>query len=104
MSKYHSTKTLIGNLVFDSKREAARWQELVLLARAGEISDLDRQVRFELIPKQQGERAVYYKADFVYTDKVGKKVVEDAKGVKTREYVIKRKLMLQKYGLRIVEV
>jgi hypothetical protein len=80
--------------------------ELCLLQRAGEISDLKRQVPFELIPKQEGERAVKYIADFVYTER-GKQVVEDVKSSATRkkaEYVIKRKLMRYIHNIKIKEV
>jgi len=97
--KYHSIKTN----GYDSKAEAKRAEELKLLQRAGKISDLQEQVHFELIPKQAGERAVIYKADFTYWEN-GSLVVEDVKGMKTREYVIKRKLMLHVHGIRIREV
>ena len=66
------------------------------------IKDLELQVKFELVPKNGKERAVNYKADFVYTEN-GKKVVEDCKGVRTKEYIIKRKLMLDRYGIEILE-
>lgn len=103
MSKYNAKKTTVDGLAFDSKREAARWLELKLLERAGEITDLRRQVKFTLIPKQQGERECAYIADFTYTEK-GALVVEDVKGAKTPEYIIKRKLMLEKHGIRVKEV
>lgn len=101
-SKYRSKKTAVDGIVFDSKHEAARWQELKLLERAGQISNLTRQVKYQLIPTQRGsvrtERGVSYIADFVYT-KNGQTVIEDAKGVKTPDYIIKRKLMLQVHGI-----
>ena len=103
-AKYGNTKVNVDGMHFDSKREAARWQELRLLERAGEISDLRRQVRYELVPKLPGERPVDYIADFVYRDKNGNNVVEDVKGVRTQAYVIKRKLMLWRHGIRIREV
>lgn len=96
--------------VLDSRREARRYQELLLLQRAGEITDLRRQVKYVLIPTQRGkdgrviERECSYYADFVYCDRSGAEVVEDAKGFRTEVYRIKRKLMLQVYGVRIVEV
>ena len=79
-----------------------------LLERAGEIQDLCAQVKFTLIPTQkQGgkvvERPVTYIADFVYTEN-GEQVVEDVKGMRTKEYIIKRKLMLYIHGIRIKEV
>ena len=103
MSKY-------GNVKFrghDSKKEARRAQELWLLQRAGQISNLRQQVTFELIPAQYingkcVERACRYVADFVYTQD-GKTVVEDVKGYKTPDYIIKRKLMLHVFGIRILE-
>lgn len=106
MNKYHNRKvTTSDGIVHDSKREASRWVELKLLERVGDITDLQRQVKFELIPKQEGERAVYYIADFVYTDlRTGKTVVEDTKGVRTKEYIIKRKLMLYVHKLKIKEI
>lgn len=104
MSKYNNTKTVVDGISFDSQKEAARYRELKLLERAGEVSNIDRQVEYQLIPKQPGERAVKYIADFRYKDKGGKTVVEDVKGYKTEVYKIKRKLMLYRYGIRITEV
>ena len=111
MNKYHAKKWELDGMTFDSHKEARRWQELRYLLRAGIISDLQRQVEFELIPAQRDasgkllERAVTYKADFVYVEN-GQYVVEDVKSeaTKTREYVIKRKLLLYTHGLRIKEV
>lgn len=113
MTKYHSVKvrTSAGQ-VFDSKRELARYTDLKLLEAAGRISGLRRQVKYELIPAQKDlktgkviERPVTYKADFVYTDvSTGREIVEDAKGVRTKEYVIKRKLMLYNKGIQVREV
>lgn len=104
---YNDTK--FGNEPTDgyaSKKEARRAGELKMLQRAGKIYDLREQVRYELVPAQDGERAVHYVADFVYkyvgTD--GTEEVEDVKGVRTPEYVIKRKLMLKVHGIRIKEV
>ena len=110
-NKYHARKCQLDNMTFDSIAEARRWQELRYLLRAGVIKDVQRQVPFILIPAQKDEtgrvieRAVIYRADFVYTEN-GKTVVEDVKSeaTKTREYVIKRKLLLYTHGLRIKEV
>jgi len=88
---------------YDSKREAKRAHELKLMERAGAISDLREQVSFEIIPKQQGEQAAHYVADFVY-QQGGNLCVEDVKGVKTPSYILKRKLMLHVHGIRIREV
>ena len=113
MTKYHSVKVRTpAGQVFDSKRELARYTDLKLLEAAGRISGLRRQVKYELIPAQKDlktgkviERPVTYKADFVYTDvSTGREIVEDAKGVRTREYVIKRKLMLYNNGIQVREV
>jgi len=103
VSKYHAKKTVVDGIIFQSRKEAKRYQELKLMQRAGLISDLRRQVTFELIPKQQGERAVSYIADFVYSED-GQTVVEDVKGVRTPVYRIKKKLMLWRHGVRIREV
>ena len=91
---------------FDSVKEYHRWGVLRLLERAGKISDLKRQVSFELIPKQEGERALTYIADFTYQEN-GELVVEDVKGYKGgavyQIFVCKRKLMLWVHGIRIKE-
>jgi predicted Holliday junction resolvase-like endonuclease len=99
-SKYKSRAT--GG--YASVKEARRAQELKLLEKAEKIHHLREQRRFELIPKQAGERPVYYFADFTYHDQDGKFVVEDVKGVKTKDYVIKRKLMLWVHGIVVREV
>lgn len=88
--------------VFDSQMEYHRWCELRLLERAGRISGLRRQVKYELIPKQDGERACTYVADFVYNED-GKTVVEDCKGFRTEGYKVKRKLMLWVHNIKIKE-
>ena len=110
-SKYGARKTELDGIVFDSNHEARRYAYLKTLERAGEISGLERQVKYILVPAQAGEdgkiveRAVIYVADFVYRDvRSGETVVEDAKGMHTREYIIKRKLMRYVHGIRIREV
>lgn len=107
-NKYGSKKTEVDGVTFDSKKEAKRYQELRILEKAGEITDLRRQVKFVLIPSQRidgrvAERAVEYKADFVYTQD-GQTIVEDTKGFRTKDYIIKRKLMLWVHGIRIREI
>lgn len=102
--KYHNVK-YYG---FDSKREAQRYSQLKMLEDAGEIENLQTQVKFELIPSQRigrkvVERACHYIADFAYYED-GKMVVEDTKGFRTKDYVIKRKLMLYRYGIQIREI
>lgn len=109
MSKYGNRKTVVDGIEFDSKHEAERWCELKLLQRAGEISNLHRQVPFSLIPAQRVngkvvEKAVKYIADFSYWTKDGQYIVEDAKGVRTKEYILKRKMMLHFHGIQIKEV
>lgn len=106
--KYHAKKTELDGITFDSKKEANRYAELRLLERSGAIHNLQRQVRYELIPAQKKdgktvERACHYIADFVYEEN-GKTVVEDVKGYRTKEYVLKRKLMLQVHGIEVREV
>ena len=104
-SKYSNIKTVTADgIKHDSRKEARRWVELTLLQRAGEISDLKRQVKYEFIPKQEGERAVTYIADFVYVDnKTGNTVIEDCKGFKTDVYRLKKKLMQWRYNIKIKE-
>ena len=108
--KYHNTKTVVGGIEYDSRKEACRGEELRLMERAGIISGLKRQGKYELIPPQKlngrgVERAVNYVADFEYT-KDGETIVEDVKSPATitKEYIIKRKLMLWEFGIRIIEV
>ena len=107
-SKYHNNRLVVDGERFDSVKEAERWHWLCIMQKAGIITDLRRQVPFELIPAQKldgkvVERPVKYIADFVYKVN-GETVVEDVKGVRTKEYIIKRKLMLWRYGIRIKEV
>lgn len=111
-SKYHSRKIVTPEGKFDSERELARWRELQQMQARGEISDLKRQVRIELIPTQRDsetgrviERACHYVADATYTDsKTSRWVVEDSKGYCTPEYIIKRKMALFLKNIRIKEV
>lgn len=110
--KYGNAKVTIEGTVFDSKKEARRYQELKLLEKAGKIKNLQRQVKYILIPSQKDkdtnkviERECSYIADFVYCDlETGEEVVEDTKGMRTKDYIIKRKLMLFIHGIRITEV
>lgn len=110
MSKYNSKKTVVDGQKFDSRKEANRYKELLLLEKVGAIKNLSRQVKFVLIPSQRDEatgkiveRECSYRADFKYTED-GKTVVEDVKGFRTKEYIIKRKLLLWRYGIKIREV
>lgn len=113
MSKYGNRKTEVDGIIFDSKHEAERYAELKLLEKAGEIRDLKLQEKFCLVPTIEGEgrkiaqRAVYYLADFTYWERNGKywkRVVEDAKGVRTDVYKLKKKLMRWRHGIEIREV
>ena len=110
MSKYGNRKTEINGVLYDSAKEARRAAELRLMQRAGIISDLCAQVKYELIPAQRRdgkviERPVTYIADFVYKEN-GETVVEDVKSpaTRTKDYVIKRKLMLWEFGIVVKEV
>ena len=126
MNKYGNKKITYQGEEFDSKRECFRYIDLEFLVSCGAIKNLRRQVKYELIPVQREkstrvykkgrkkgqpiegkiiEKAVNYVADFVYIDNAtGKEVVEDAKGMRTKDYVIKRKLMLYIHGIKIREV
>ena len=110
MRKYRNQKISMGDHNFDSKKEMNRFLELSLLQKSGEIEDLRCQVKYVLIPAQRDkqtnkllERECAYVADFTYL-RGGRLVVEDTKGFRTKEYIIKRKLMLYRYGIRILEV
>jgi hypothetical protein len=109
-SKYGNHKvTTPEGLTFDSKAEYRRWCELHVLVRAKEITDLQRQVPFDLVPAQVSPdgtklRPVAYVADFTYRDKLGRLVVEDPKGASTAEWVIKKKLMLHVHGIWVREI
>ena len=102
-SKYGAVKTEVDGIMFDSKREASRYQELRLLEQAGEIAKLRLQVPYILFPKNEHGRALKYIADFVYNDDTGALVVEDAKGHSTDVYKIKRRLMAELKGIEIKE-
>ena len=98
-NKYHNVKTYVGKIKFDSKKEANRYLELCMLEKSGIIKNLERQKRFEIVPKTDGERAVHYLADFVYEEN-GKLICEDVKSDATRRdktYIIKRKLFKYLY-------
>lgn len=120
-AKYGNNKITIGDNTYDSMKEYRRYLDLLLLEKAGEIEDLRRQVKFVLVPAQREpdtigkrggvkkgkllEREVAYFADFVYKDlKTGELVVEDTKGIRTTEYIIKRKLMLYVHHIKIQEI
>lgn len=106
--KYNNKKVTIDNITFDSIGESRRYQELKLLERAGEISDLQLQPKFELQPtfKKNGKthRAITYTADFQYVEN-GQTVIEDFKGFETKDFKMRKKMFEYKYSdleLRIV--
>lgn len=128
--KYKNKKVTVDGITFDSRKEANRYCELKMLERAGQITDLDLQKVFVLIPAQYEEsgefytrgknagqpkrgkcleQAVTYRADFYYKEN-GKEVVEDVKGYRDpasgayARFIIKRKLMLYIHGIRIKEI
>lgn len=125
-NKYHNRQVYLPNGErVDSVRELTRYNQLLILEKAGKITNLRRQVKYILVPAQYQEYARYsaktgkalksgrkllerecaYIADFVYFDcALGKEVVEDTKGVRTPDYIIKRKLMLWVHGIRVCEV
>lgn len=101
-NKYKNTKITIDGFKFDSKKEAKRYSELLILKKSGVITDLELQKKFELNPGFKGSdgkkyRAITYIADFFYMDNnLGKRIVEDVKGFKTEVYKIKKKLLISK--------
>lgn len=126
-NKYKAKKVYVDGIEFDSKKEAKRYSELKLMEKTGMIHDLRIQQVFELIPSQYEyistggyykkgknkgkpktkkicvEKVCAYKADFMYECK-GETVVEDTKGFRTKDYIIKRKLMLYIHGIKIREI
>ncbi len=100
-SKYRAVKTFGGGIVFDSRKEARRYEILRLFQGRGVIRDLECQVRYPL--EVNGVQVCVYVADFVYCQD-GKKIVEDVKGYRTKEYKLKAKLFAAVMGFSIVEV
>lgn len=116
-SKYHNEQTVVRGIRFDSKKEAERYEELMLMLKAGKIRKLKLQQDFTLqegYKTEDGERVrpIKYVADFTYERKVSDGSggvhwvfeVEDAKGVRTDKYKLKKKLMLERFGITIREV
>jgi hypothetical protein len=102
-SKYGANKIEVDGIVFDSNREAKRYQELKIMQKAGVIGLLELQVPYGL--NEGGTHSLQYIADFVYViSKTGEKVVEDVKGFRTKEYRKKRRLMKKVHGITIKEV
>lgn len=123
-AKYRNRKIEVDGMTFDSVKEYNRFRDLSLLEKAGKIENLQRQEKFVLIPAQREpdtvgkrggikkgktiEKECAYIADFAYLQRIGggllELVVEDTKGYRTKDYIIKRKLMLYLHGIRIKEV
>lgn len=121
-NKYHNSAVIVDGISFQSRKEARRWCELKIMERAGMIHGLTRQKKFILIPAQREpdtvgkrggkhkgaliEREVAYYADFAYYDKEGNEVVEDVKSpaTRTKDYILKRKMMMYVHGIRIREI
>lgn len=106
-NKFSAKKIEVDGILFDSRKEAKRYCELRMLERGGAIRDLKCQEEFILIPKCGRERPAKYHADFSYIDcETGKKVVEDVKSraTKTKDYILRRKLMNWVHGIEIMEV
>ena len=101
-SKYNNRRIKVDGIWFDSHREAKRWQELYLLAKADHITELDRQVPF-ILNAYGGLKVGKYIADFVYREPGKGKVVEDSKGVRTPLYKWKARHILAQYGIKIRE-
>jgi hypothetical protein len=102
-SKYGNEKVQVNDIEFDSKKEAKRYKELKILLKCGKIGQLARQVEYEL--NVGGSHSLVYKADFVYIEAgTGETIVEDVKGVRTREYKNKKKLMKQVHNIEIREI
>ena len=99
--KYGNKTTETNGLMFDSKKEARFFLQL---QQDPSVVSIKTQVRYELIPKQDGERACTYVADFVVEYQSGEVVVYDVKGARTALYLVKRKLMLWVHGITIQEV
>lgn len=110
-SKYRAVRTDVDGIKFDSKKEAKRYEELKLLEKAHKIYNLERQYSYELQPKftYKGKvvRAITYVADFHYVDEYGHVIVEDVKSAITKKnpvYILKKKMLLYKWGVEIKEV
>lgn len=108
MNKYRNEKIKVDGITFDSKKESERYLELKLLERAGCIKELELQKSFEIQPafsfKNKKIRAIKYVCDFYYYDNDRRQyVVEDTKGMRTKEYLLKKKLFEYKYGIEIEE-
>jgi len=100
-NKYHAVRTTVAGITFDSKQEASDYLKLVARQQAGEISDLRTQVRYELIVNDV--KIGRYTADFVYVEN-DREIVADSKGCPSRDYILRKKLMLAVHGIEILEL
>lgn len=110
-SKYGAKKTKVDEIIFDSRAEAKRYRELMLLKRAGEVTEVELQPSYVLMPgfkhKATGKRvqAITYKADFLVTYADGHQEIEDVKGFINQVYALKKKLFMRAYpDLQIKEI
>jgi len=105
-SKYKNHRFTDSEGSWDSKRERARWDQLRALETAGQIQELRKKVPYELVPASMKDgkrlRPIVYIADFVYIEN-GQKIVEDSKGFRPKLYLLKKRLMWEKYGIDILE-
>jgi hypothetical protein len=99
-NKYGAVKTTVDGIVFDSKREAVRYMELMVLQKNGQISRLELQPKYDCIIN--GKKICTYRADFRYFTK-DRRIVEDVKGVKTPVYILKKKLVEALYAGVIIQ-
>jgi hypothetical protein len=108
-AKYGNRKVTLDGIEFDSQREADKYADLILQQRARMISDLQLQVRFDLIGangeplRGENNHILYYLADFTYRDAAGTLVVADSKGMATPVYRLK-KAILRAQGVEVIEV
>lgn len=105
MSKYHAQPTRVNGIRFDSKKEAERYEQLLLLERVGQITGLELHPRYALYALAQDgtvTKVADYIPDFRYVEN-GRTVVEDVKGVRTPVYRLKKRWMLAQYGITILE-
>jgi len=103
-SKYHNRKTTYEGIQFDSQKEENRYRELQLLERAGLIRSIELQPRYDFVINGKKLKH-YYKADFRYEDTAtGRLLVEDVKGLRTKDYRLKKELVEALYGVEIIEV
>jgi hypothetical protein len=102
-SKYNNVKTTVDGITFDSKAEAKYYQNLKLLEMAGEVEGVELQTPFALTVS--GFLICTYRSDFTFTTRKDKKFhVVDCKGVRTKDFILKKKLMRAIYGIEIEEV